>query len=187
MILKSKCPELTSWWRDRDYKYTTQKFPARSAIYAIYDLYYTSFSFKLILYRVTHKGWDCKGDLKLFQYDGFKIKYFAMNIVFSWPLKWLGKEINKFTVAGNTHFKEKESVNPVQPSLKSHPLWVTLYSVYLVETLLDETQNARQCMLHFIFCMCSDYQKTLEQKDDYLTHCMTLNSPMNIRYRKCAV
>ena len=37
------------------------------------------------------------------------------------------KERNKFIVAGNREYKETESINPVQSSLKSHPLWVTLY------------------------------------------------------------
>jgi len=27
-----------------------------------------------LMYRVTHKGWDCKDDQKLLKYDNFKIK-----------------------------------------------------------------------------------------------------------------
>ena len=62
----------------------------------------------IILYRVTRKGGDCKDDLKLFISDNFKIKL-------------------SLTVAGNHSFKETGSINSVQSSLNSHPLWVTLY------------------------------------------------------------
>ena len=43
---------------------------------------------------VTHKGWDCKDDLKLFKYDDTgHIKSSALNVVFSWTLFYdLAKE-----------------------------------------------------------------------------------------------
>ena len=34
---------------------------------------------------------------------------------------------NKFTVLGNHKYKETDSINSLQSSLKAHPLWVTLY------------------------------------------------------------
>ena len=34
---------------------------------------------------------------------------------------------NKIIVAGNHEYKQTKSINLVQSSLKSHPLWVTLY------------------------------------------------------------
>ena len=41
-------------------------------------------------------------------------------------IKIFEKERNKFTVACNHKYKETYSINSVQSSLKSHPLWVTL-------------------------------------------------------------
>ena len=35
---------------------------------------------------------------------------------------------DNFTVAGNHEYKETNGINSVQSSLKSHPLWVTLYA-----------------------------------------------------------
>ena len=40
------------------------------------------------------------------------------------------KDINKFTVAGNHKCKDTDSINSVQSSLKSRPLWVTIYILY---------------------------------------------------------
>ena len=44
----------------------------------------------------------------------------------------MGKEINKFTVAGNYEYKETENINSAQSSLKSHSLWITLYEMYVL-------------------------------------------------------
>ena len=37
--------------------------------------------------------------------------------------------MNKFTVAGNHKYKETDSMNCQQSSLKSHDLWGTLYTM----------------------------------------------------------
>ena len=34
-----------------------------------------------VYYRVTHKGWDCKDDIKLFKFYDSKVKSSALNIV----------------------------------------------------------------------------------------------------------
>ena len=39
---------------------------------------------------------------------------------------------NKFTVVRNREYKETDSMNSVQSSLKPHPLWVTLYNCFRV-------------------------------------------------------
>ena len=39
---------------------------------------------------------------------------------------------NKFIVAGNRECEETDSINFVQSSLKSHPLWETLYVIVTV-------------------------------------------------------
>jgi len=50
----------------------------------------------------------------------------------------LGKERNKCTVAENSKYRETDRVNPVKLSLKSHPLWVTLY--FLKENISNVNQ-----------------------------------------------
>ena len=42
----------------------------------------------------------------------------------NWRIKLFGKERRNSTVARNHHYAETDSLNFVQSSLKSHPLWV---------------------------------------------------------------
>ena len=50
--------------------------------------------------------------------------------VFKWLIKWFGKERHKFTIAGNHEYKEIDSTNSVQSSLKSHLIWETPVCIY---------------------------------------------------------
>ena len=70
-----------------------------------------------------------KDDRKLLKFDDSKVKLCILTqIQFSNGLfNDLGAETNKFIVAGNCEYKETDSTNSVQSSLKSHPLWVTLH------------------------------------------------------------
>jgi len=77
--------------------------------------------------RVTHKGWDCKDDRNLLKCDDSMFS--ALDIVISWVIPWFGNETHNFTCAENC--ENSQSINSVQSSLKSHPLWVTLYNAYL--------------------------------------------------------
>ena len=79
--------------------------------------------------RVGHKGWDCKDDLKLFKYVDLKFNWrhlfwikFVDGIING--LIMIINERNNFT--GNHQNKNKNSLNFIQSSLKSHSLWVTL-------------------------------------------------------------
>jgi len=49
----------------------------------------------------------------------------------------LGKERNKFLVAENHYYKETGGINSVQSSLKSHPLWITLYEHICISYALN--------------------------------------------------
>ena len=60
--------------------------------------------------------------MKLFKYDKLTIK---LSLLIAYLMVW-GKR-TKFTVAGNNESKDSGSINYVQSSLKSLPLWVTLY------------------------------------------------------------
>ena len=74
-------------------------------------------------YRVTHKGWDCKDDLNLFNYDDHKFNYI---FYLEWFIQWFEKE--KISLCCRNHEKGFIiSIYSVQSSLKSHHLWVTLY------------------------------------------------------------
>ena len=77
-------------------------------------------------YRVTHKGWDCNDDLKLFKYDDLKVKLKLLPWILSSNgyLYDLAKNITSSKLQGimNTY-----RIISVQSSLKSHSLWVTLY------------------------------------------------------------
>ena len=50
----------------------------------------------------------------------FPLKSLSMDYI-------INKERIKFTVAGYHKFKKTGNINSVESSLKSHPLWVTLY------------------------------------------------------------
>jgi len=52
--------------------------------------------------------------------------YSALDTDSPWFIQRFGKERNKFKVTGTRKYKETGSINSVQSSLKSHPLWVTL-------------------------------------------------------------
>ena len=43
------------------------------------------------------------------------------------PYLMIWQRNTQVSVAGNRNYKETDSINSVQSSLKSHPLWVTLY------------------------------------------------------------
>ena len=51
-------------------------------------------------------------------------KLSAWEMIIYLPMKWFGKETNKFSVAGKREYCETNSKH----SEKSHPLWVTLYN-----------------------------------------------------------
>ena len=56
------------------------------------------------------------------------------NLSMAYLIIWRSKK-NKFSVAGNREYKETDSINFIQSSLKTHPLWVTL-AVYRYYTIL---------------------------------------------------
>ena len=83
--------------------------------------------------QVTHKEKDCEDDRKLLKCDDVRLIYvirLRWLYRYSYLTAYFDKETNKFTVAGNPDYKETESINSVQSSLKSQPLWVTLYDYF---------------------------------------------------------
>ena len=77
-------------------------------------------------YRVTHKGRDCKDDMKLFKYADSKSK--SSLLPWMWFLNGLfddlAKKRKKFLVALNYEYKGTDTINS---SLKSHSLFVTMH------------------------------------------------------------
>ena len=67
------------------------------------------------IYRVSHKGWDCKDDIKPFKFDKSEVN---LNINFSLLIQWLGEKL----VAGNHKYNETAGISSGQASLKSCPL-----------------------------------------------------------------
>ena len=67
------------------------------------------------------KGWEYKDDRKLFKYDDSKVKLSGLLQVQSLIglFNDLAKKRNKFTVAGNSEYKETDSTNSVQSSLNN--------------------------------------------------------------------
>ena len=120
-------------------------------IYILYFYYYLFISLSKVIfvlylqiYRVSHKGWDCKDDIKLLKYENLRGS--ALNIGLLCKALWLFgffkgfcKERKKFKVSGNHDYKETDSTNSVQSSLKFHPLWVPLYvhvCIYVPKNLI---------------------------------------------------
>ena len=52
---------------------------------------------------------------------------FCLDLVLYWPIKRFDKERKKIVVIVIYEYKETESINSVSRTLKSYPLWVTLY------------------------------------------------------------
>ena len=71
-------------------------------------------------YRVTHKGRDCKDDMKLFKYADSKSK--SSLLPWMWFLNGLfddlAKKRKKVLVALNYEYKGTDSINSIQLSLK---------------------------------------------------------------------
>ena len=72
-------------------------------------------------YRFTHKGWDCKDDLKLMKYDDFNVKLSLLPWILSLIVYLLTWQRKKVKVAENPKYKKIDSLNYVQSSLKSNP------------------------------------------------------------------
>ena len=84
----------------------------------------------LTTYRVIHQEWDCKDDPK-WQFEAWFLVS-AFNRVY-WKLtKLLSTAIGQFWDTRNSEWKRTDSKNSVQSTLKSHPLWVTLYLTHLI-------------------------------------------------------
>ena len=86
-----------------------------------------------LVYRVTYKRWDCKGDLK------FRVYFDSKNILsFPWIKSFYGlfydwvKKITSLQlqvkIGYNYRYKATDSVNLLHSSHNSYPLWATLYA-----------------------------------------------------------
>ena len=82
----------------------------------------------------------------------------AFNWAFYWLSKWLSTEISQFRPTRNPECKKTDSTNSVQSSLKSHPLWVTLYFLLQFSTPWIVTADFFQ---FFISIFRANYSRTL--------------------------
>ena len=72
------------------------------------------------IYRVSHKGWDCKDALNPLMTIPSLNKAYCLGVDFLWFILRFVKEIKKFKVAGNLEYIRKhvtDSINSVQTVL----------------------------------------------------------------------
>ena len=84
---------------------------------------------RLIKYRFTHQGWDCKDDpkLKIWLFEAWLL-ISTFNWIFLWFTEWLNTEISHFLSYKELWMQEKEWKKiPYNRLLKFHLLWITLY------------------------------------------------------------
>ena len=98
----------------------------------------------LNLYRVTHKGCDFSDDqkrLKTIEFEGI-----SRSLPYVWPfLKFVNNIVNVNTVTELLHCPSfvkprPDNISSLQSSLKSHPLWVTLY-IWSISTERAERES----------------------------------------------
>ena len=82
--------------------------------------------------------------LKIWRFQGC-IKSAPLKKVFQCIISRFSKERIKLTVAGFHKFKKTVIINAVISSLKSHPLWVTLYITGYISSLKLERKIKTKC------------------------------------------
>ena len=76
-------------------------------------------------YRVTHNGWDCKDDPKLWRFEAW---WFCMVCLSICMVYFMIKHRNKTVLTCKETWMQENGINKFcKSSLKSHSLWVTLY------------------------------------------------------------
>ena len=99
-------PFSSSIWKNRFWVYELKwNNPTEILLYDKYKY--------LVLYRVTHKRWDCNDDPKLWKYDDLKLEFwFLQSKEFRWLLNWKAQKYACFGLQGTLNARKRTKQIP---------------------------------------------------------------------------